>query len=98
MFTKNEVALVCRQSSSFVVSGSSDLTIKLWSIPKELDVTATVPLSSKFTEKAHDKDINTIVVSPNDKFIATGSVDKTAKVSSTTNSHHMSVSYRNHFE
>lgn len=30
---------------------------------------------------AHDKDINAVAVAPNDKFIATGSQDKTAKVS-----------------
>jgi U3 small nucleolar RNA-associated protein 13 len=32
------------------------------------------------TEIAHDKDINSVCISPNDKLIATGSQDKTAKV------------------
>jgi WD40 repeat protein len=35
---------------------------------------------AKATVKAHDKDINTIAVSPNDKIIATGSQDRTIKV------------------
>jgi WD40 repeat protein len=38
-------------------------------------------LNVDVTEIAHDKDINSVSVSPNDKFIATGSQDKTAKVS-----------------
>ena len=40
-----------------------------------------ISLNTRITQKAHDKDINSIVVAPNDKFIATGSQDKTAKVS-----------------
>lgn len=38
-------------------------------------------LNVDVTEIAHDKDINSVSVSPNDKLIATGSQDKTAKVS-----------------
>jgi WD40 repeat protein len=38
-------------------------------------------LNVDVTEIAHDKDINSVSVSPNDRFIATGSQDKTAKVS-----------------
>lgn len=32
------------------------------------------------TTLAHQKDINSVTISPNDKLIATGSQDKTAKV------------------
>jgi U3 small nucleolar RNA-associated protein 13 len=39
-------------------------------------------LNVDLTEIAHEKDINSVSVSPNDKLIATGSQDKTAKVSS----------------
>ena len=35
---------------------------------------------SLFTLKAHEKDINSLDVSPNDRFLASGSQDKTAKV------------------
>ncbi len=34
----------------------------------------------RWTSKAHDKDVNSVCVSPNDKLIASGSSDKTAKV------------------
>ena len=38
-------------------------------------------LNVDHTEIAHEKDINCVSVSPNDKLIATGSQDKTVKVS-----------------
>jgi U3 small nucleolar RNA-associated protein 13 len=37
-------------------------------------------MTVKFTIKAHEKDINSVAVSPNDRLIASGSSDKTAKV------------------
>lgn len=63
----------------FLVSGSMDTTIKLWKIiEKENDNSIT--LRVQFTMKAHEKDINSVCVSPNDKLIASGSSDKTAKL------------------
>ena len=41
---------------------------------------APVPCKSLFTLKAHEKDINSLDISPNDRFLASGSQDKTAKV------------------
>ncbi|XP_022240688.1 transducin beta-like protein 3 isoform X2 [Limulus polyphemus] len=71
-------------SMKFVVSGSQDTTLKVWNIPtsKHLTNQSNHPetLSALFTEHAHDKDINSVVVAPNDKLIATGSQDKTAKI------------------
>jgi WD40 repeat protein len=47
-----------------------------------MDVAGEVQiLNVDVTEIAHDKDINSVSVSPNDRLIATGSQDKTAKVS-----------------
>ncbi len=67
-----------------MVSGSQDLTLKMWTLPSETsnEETAQRPesMTAKLTEKAHDKDINSVTVSPNDKLIASGSQDKTAKV------------------
>lgn len=57
----------------FVLTGSEDLTIKRWGA----DGNAT------YTRKAHDKDINALDVSKDDKYFATGSQDRTAKVFST---------------
>lgn len=37
-------------------------------------------LNATHTVVAHQKDINSVTISPNDKLIATGSQDKTAKV------------------
>ena len=72
---------LCRLSPSFLVSGGRDLTIKLWSLPQtELSRDSVLPLQSKLTQKVHDKEIQSLAVSPNDKLIASGSRDKKAKV------------------
>ena len=57
-------------------------------IPSTIDAPAHCPppqddpitLPVKFTQVVHEKDINSIAVSPNDKLVVTGSQDKTAKV------------------
>jgi len=69
-----------RLSSSFVASASQDNTIKIWNVPSVSDTDSPFKMTVQFTEKAHDKDINSITVSPNDKLLATGSQDKTAKI------------------
>ena len=68
----------CKADSNVFASGSEDNTLKVWTIKKskkEGIITAV-----RFTVKAHDKVINCITVSPNDKLIATGSQDKLAKL------------------
>lgn len=62
-----------------LVSVSSDLTLKLWQ-PAKGNVDKLHKTKCVYTIKAHEKDINCVTVSPNDKFIITGSLDKTAKV------------------
>jgi len=64
------------------VSGSRDLTIKLWTLPltEPTSQHCVLPLQVKLTQKAHDKEIQSLAVSPNDKLIASGSRDKKAKV------------------
>lgn len=78
-------SIVCsRTSKAFVVTGSQDCTIKLWPIPESLSDLSKkdkiAVLSSSQTVKAHDKDINSVAVSPDDKLIATGSQDKLARL------------------
>lgn len=64
----------------FFVSGSEDCTLKLWTIPDDLDTSETKEVHAQVTEIAHQKTITSVAVAPNDKFIASGSMDKTAKV------------------
>lgn len=59
----------------FVLSGSQDLTIKRWGADG----------NAVYTRKAHDKDINALDVSKDDKYFATGSQDRLAKVFSAEN-------------
>ena len=47
---------------------------------REIGETHAVRCKSLSTLKAHEKDINSLDVSPNDRFLASGSQDKTAKV------------------
>ncbi|KAI9188218.1 U3 small nucleolar RNA-associated protein 13 [Blastocladiella emersonii ATCC 22665] len=88
-----------RRAGHFAVTGSQDRTVKLWDLRKFMDPTLAngeeedqeeeeaetdaVTVRAKFTVKAHDKDINSVAVAPNDRFFATASQDKTAKVWST---------------
>lgn len=80
-------AIACsRMKGSFVVSGSQDFTLKVWTLPESIskaskDKTPELErLYASKTEKAHDNDINSVAVSPNDKLIVSGSQDKTAKL------------------
>lgn len=87
--SKAKAALTC----PFLVSASSDRTLKLWILPQDLLDRAQTPqaggstgdipavkLRSKATVVAHDKDINSVSVAPNDSLVCTGSQDRTAKV------------------
>lgn len=71
-----------RLKASFIVSGSQDCTVKVWDLPQHFPDTRTEihQLLARSTEKAHDKDVNSVAVSPNDKLLASGSQDRTAKL------------------
>ncbi|KAG2574368.1 hypothetical protein PVAP13_7KG326900 [Panicum virgatum] len=66
-----------KKSKNFFVSGSSDRTIKIWTWDDTLD-DDEVPLKAKAVVAAHDKDINSLAVSPNDGLVCSGSEDRTA--------------------
>ncbi|KAL6838860.1 hypothetical protein ACP4OV_031296 [Aristida adscensionis] len=68
-----------KKLKNFFVSGSSDRTIKVWSWDDTLcDADDEVPLKAKAVVAAHDKDINSLAVSPNDGLVCSGSEDRTA--------------------
>uniref|UniRef100_A0A0R0ECA0 Uncharacterized protein n=1 Tax=Glycine max TaxID=3847 RepID=A0A0R0ECA0_SOYBN len=65
----------------FFVSGSSDHTLKVWSMDGLLDnMTVPINLKAKAVVAAHDKDINSVAVAPNDSLVCSGSQDRTACV------------------
>ena len=70
----------------FMFTGSQDRTIKMWDV-SSVPLTAddgedahVVKCKSLTTHKAHDKDINSLDVAPNDRLLVSGSQDRTAKV------------------
>ena len=74
-------------SLRFMFTGSQDKTIKMWDLssvpltaPEEGEGAQIVKCKSLTTHKAHDKDINSLDVAPNDRLLVSGSQDRTAKV------------------
>ena len=68
--------------TAILVSGSSDKTLKRWSVPTASEGTKTEGTSLKCTHtvKAHDADITSVAVSANDALVASGSQDKTVRL------------------
>ncbi|KAJ7989740.1 hypothetical protein DPEC_G00307660 [Dallia pectoralis] len=71
-----------RMKELFFVSGSQDCTIKVWDLPEPVPHSDSdmFQLTARVTEKAHDKDVNSVAVSPNNKLLASGSQDRLAKL------------------
>lgn len=71
-------------SLRFMFTGSQDRTIKMWdltSVPVAFTVGVTPgKCKSLTTHKAHDKDINSLDISPNNRLLVSGSQDRTAKI------------------
>ncbi|EPS65766.1 hypothetical protein M569_09011, partial [Genlisea aurea] len=70
-----------KKNKNFFVSGSSDRTLKLWSLDGLPDFAAddgVFNLKTKAIVAAHDKDINSLAVAPNDSLVCSGSQDRTA--------------------
>jgi WD40 repeat protein len=54
-----------------LASGSSDKTVKLWSVESQKEVT---------TLQGHDNTVNSVAFSPDGKYFASGSWDNTVKL------------------
>jgi U3 small nucleolar RNA-associated protein 13 len=75
-------------SGRFMFTGSQDRTVKMWDLavlPSKTTIsgstgTEVLRLKSLVTLKAHEKDINSLDVAPNDRLLATASQDKTINV------------------
>lgn len=65
---------------SFLITGSSDQTIKKWEIPREQQQSAKTTIRAVYTRKAHDKDINAIDINHQSRLFASASQDKTVKI------------------
>jgi len=84
----HSVGTICcsRLKETFLVTGSQDCTVKVWPVPEALLSKGAAPegslvlLQAQATQRCHDKDINSVAVAPNDKLLATGSQDRTAKL------------------
>ena len=71
-----------------MASVGADKLLKVWDLAPFSSHTLTdaagsaapSPLRVTAAVVAHDKDINTVAIAPNDSLLATGSQDKTAKV------------------
>ncbi|XP_053974904.1 transducin beta-like protein 3 [Hylaeus volcanicus] len=71
---------ISQTSTKFFTSISQDLCLKLWNLPQDFESEDMHSVNVIHTVLAHQKDINSVTISPNDKLIATGSQDKTAKL------------------
>ncbi|RHZ70856.1 hypothetical protein Glove_265g18 [Diversispora epigaea] len=75
------------KKGKFCITGSQDRTVKFWNL-KQLDLVnsdESFRPKALYTYHAHDKDINSIAISSNEKIFATGSQDKTIKIWSIEN-------------
>ncbi|CAI9095529.1 OLC1v1031510C1 [Oldenlandia corymbosa var. corymbosa] len=71
-----------RKQRNFFVSGSSLLTLKVWSLDGLADSAEDVPnlKSKRIVPKVHAKDINCLAIAPDDSLVCSGSQDRTACV------------------
>lgn len=65
---------------AFLVTGSQDLTIKRWDIPRQAPTSSSAQQRALFTRKAHDKDINALDVDAAGQLFASSSQDRTVKI------------------
>ncbi|KAI8895545.1 WD40-repeat-containing domain protein [Globomyces pollinis-pini] len=65
--------VMAKLSNDFCITTSQDRTVKFWGLNDKTE-------NSKYTFQAHDMDIQSLDVAPNDQFFASAGRDKTAKL------------------
>ena len=63
----------------FVITGSQDQTVKRWDVTGQKEPNGS-GLRSKYTRKAHERDINAVDIMHNGTLFASASQDRTAKI------------------
>ncbi|XP_025995592.1 transducin beta-like protein 3 [Solenopsis invicta] len=77
---------ISQTSSKFFTTVAQDSCLKLWELPSNFESHGqALSLNTSYTILAHQKEMNCVTISPNDKLIATASQDKTAKLWSAEN-------------
>lgn len=75
---------VGKTHSNLVVTASQDRTVKVWDLSTEHstspDNVDPAKIRSLVTLQVHDKDINAIDITPNDRLLATASQDRSGKI------------------
>ncbi|XP_050463329.1 transducin beta-like protein 3 [Cataglyphis hispanica] len=72
---------ISQTSTKFFTTIAQDSCLKLWELPNNLKShKQDLSLNTSHTILAHQKEMNCVTISPNDKLIATASQDKTAKL------------------
>ncbi|XP_036144241.1 transducin beta-like protein 3 isoform X3 [Monomorium pharaonis] len=85
---------ISQTSSKFFTTVAQDSCLKLWELPKNFELHGQVlALNTSHTILAHQKEVNCVTISPNDKLIATASQDKTAKLWSAENLQLLGIFY-----
>ncbi|XP_021899650.1 transducin beta-like protein 3 [Carica papaya] len=70
-----EAVAFSKKLLNFFVSGSGDRTIKVWSLDGVSDdLEQPIHLKTKATVAAHDKDMTSLAVAPNDSLVCSGSL------------------------
>ena len=70
--TSSVTSVVISQEGKYLVSGSLDLTIKVWNLENKK--------KEEFTLAGHSDSVNSVVISQDGKYVISGSSDKTIKV------------------
>jgi U3 small nucleolar RNA-associated protein 13 len=76
-----------QKQPAFCLTGSQDKTVKMWDLAPKSGLETKA--KAKWTIQAHEKDINSVAIAPNNKLFVTGGQDRLAKLWSLPNGEHV---------